>query len=113
MNKTKPLHIPNLLTEEEKVERVKDNLFDLSERSPLAGANYLKAVGRFIEKSEVKQEVNIAPDDCFRLAAAVIERIRVFDLGRGSGGDGCIEGEGRVLPEPVCVDTEPEHREKG
>ena len=106
MSKLKPLYIPSLLTEDQMVERVKANLFDLSERSPLAGANYLKAVGRFIEKSEVKQEVSIAPDDCFRLANAVIERIRVFDLGRGSGGDGCIEGEGRILPEQVCVDTE-------
>jgi len=111
--RTKPLYIPSLLTEEQKVERVKDNLFDLSERSPLAGANYLKAVGRFIERSEVKQEVSIAPDDCFRLANAVIERIRVFDLGRGSSGDGCIEGESRILPEPICVDSEPEHREEG
>ena len=92
--------------EQARVEVVKDRLFDQSERSFLAGKEYLKATGNYIEKSEVKTEVAIAPDDCIRLAGILIERIRVYDLGRNGGGDGVVQGEGRLLPEPVCVDTE-------
>ena len=86
--------------------KVITNLYNQSEKSPLAEKLYLQAVGAFTEKSESKVEVGIAPDDCIRIASIVADTIRIYDLGRGSNTDNSIEGEGRLLPEPVCVDTE-------
>ena len=63
------------LSEEDRVRVVQDRLFQQSEKSFMAGKEYLKATGNYIEKSDVRMEHNFGPNEYVEIAREVIQRI--------------------------------------
>lgn len=63
------------LSEEDRVRVVQDRLFQQSEKSFMAGKEYLKATGNYIEKSDVRMEHNFDASEYIEIASEVLRRI--------------------------------------